>query len=157
MPKFHYLNGCDTPGFEYAKFAITCIDHSGRPIGRVQEFDTDTGLAIVKVADYGFFYTGEQQRERLLKSLPAQYHDKMRETVQSPNVNLPDGSVRLPDGKVGMEITVVAVQDETGCTLHDADTGALLGHCVDLDLTATLNDTATYWRTKIIKEGNVPA
>lgn len=79
MPKFHVQTGCDTPGFEGV--AITCVDHNGNPIARVQEFDSDTGLAIVKVADWVIHCTQEQLGEMLSK-IPAEYHDRIRTIYQ---------------------------------------------------------------------------
>jgi uncharacterized membrane protein len=76
MPKFSCQDGVDDPRFQDAQHGMAVLDHQGNPIGRVQEFDTDTLLAVVKAADYAFFYPEGNvvERDKLLAQLPAEYH-----------------------------------------------------------------------------------
>jgi len=60
---------------------VTLFDHAGGQLSRVQSFDTETGLAVVKVGNYGFYYAkgDEQARQRLLAELPPELHCRIKE------------------------------------------------------------------------------
>ena len=92
MPKFNCRDGVDDPRFQNAQHGTAVLDHQGNPIGRVQEFDTETMLAVVKAADYAFFYPegNVAERDKLLAQLPAEYHSHVCELDFTAGRSLPN-------------------------------------------------------------------
>lgn len=70
-----------------ATSTLTCFDRSGFQLAGVLSFDTTTGIAKVRVGEFGFFYPhgDEEAKKQLFRELPRELHGKIRE--RAPNAS----------------------------------------------------------------------